>query len=432
MKWRWRDQKTARWYAVIVLVAAFGCLSTTGCHRSARLRYQEQFSPDDSLVAYLEDHSGWELLLGHKTDITHDFSACWTRVETPRKRVTVQLPSPPGDWSYHDDVPNEMKISPDSRYMGVLLPGSLTVIDMLSGQPSTITTGNIGSFSWISSDELAYFRVEVQDSSQLPETAIYRTSVSAPERTGRRVFGSNGAGDVSLHLGGMDRVYWSPDGRYVVFRDGSTRAGGYSIFNFQTATARTLPEQIRLIVHFAWTPDSSAFFCISSRRPYGDSVLFMNPETLESIDFSAEFLQHISLEGQALSFLSTRDWFRWTADGEYLILNRWLPQKSGLLIDLDPWRVLPIADQLNRLLPNESDRMPALEYLPVDGYVGVRTWGPDALARYAVSYDLQRIVELGPGQEKLIYSNSGDTAAAITGRHGKVTLYKFNIPPISP
>jgi hypothetical protein len=157
--------------------------------------------------------------------------------------------------------------------LAVVSPGAILFVDLASGKVgrSRLPDETITSLGWIAPQTIGYASFKNAQPEGVPLRTIWRQDVeSGPEKRTSLLQdkGVGGAGGVALSSDDWPREYWSPDGRYVLFREaGATESA--SLLEVSTQRTRPLGPEGTTLERGAWKHDGSAVLWASLDRKEG-------------------------------------------------------------------------------------------------------------------------------------------------------------------
>jgi hypothetical protein len=340
-------------FITLGIVNAAGCVAGT-------TREDLRFSAEGTCVCYLKEDRLEEPWL-HGKVWSRSISLHWCRTSDPAKESSVAIDTLGVEFGGYIHVPClGAEWSPDASRIGVLTPHKLVIVETGSRKKTEIRDGQIMGFTWLSAEKIAYCTRRARSGMQ--RRVICRQNVlnqrgtevvALPEHSGKYL-----KDDYSLP------THWSPSGKYAIFLEPRS-PGQFHCVDLLDGTMRTFGQTDASDQGVVWAPGSARAFCVSRKvgpEDLYEAVLF-EPATGRTLDCTAGF-QAAFGDGWSAASATPSVWAPvWTRDGKYIIASG--SSTGGLLVQPDPWRVIPLGQAVAAGLRIKS--RPWLFSLPVAG-----------------------------------------------------------------
>jgi len=372
---------------ISLVVALGGCSSEAfeGCSRV-------QVSPDGNWTAYLWEDRRVVQRGPEWYTIQQVVSICCSSSATPEKTKIVKV----AEWGrskMHDPLKAQthFAFSPQGSRLAVVHPEGLLIVTLASGESHRrhIQQGLVSSLAWIDEDTIGYVTYEtLADEGGKTIRTFWRERVNQPadkpvvihHDTDVRYPVSNQA--VLYEADGWPQEFWSPDGKYAVFRGAIDTDAAY-LLDLATGNTRKLPGSGAL-EYATWSHDGRRVLWYAHAGAHNTYNAFLHTiHEWETVDLSGKFQE---VFGTPVSY--TRIELLWTPDNQFLVgSNLGL---GGYLIKPVPWEVRLIGKKLQQ--PGEAVP-PYIRGQAVPGVL-IASFAPDEAV---VDYNGNILKKLGPG-----------------------------------
>lgn len=362
-------------FVALVLIASGCSYMTTGGEVS--------FSNDGTIAAYVCAKQ-WDLPLPPEVPtIRSKLWVRWQKLDKPQDYLTAEIGVFGRDWGGWD-VKNRVHLvfSPDNRYLAVVSPRHLVVIDCLAQQRRVLTAPDevVTSLVWLDNDELAYASCsKSRDRGRVGTlTNFWRQGIDQSFEERALILSNENSGtclEKGLGLSEWPREKWSPDRRFALFSAQGFR-GELKLLDVLEGTATVVVPGGYSFEGISWKSDGSAAACVGYHRSAPMMAFLLDPRTGERQDFSKELNMAFGSDSR---FSPPRIPPRWTPGDQYVIVND--SETGGCLVRPHPWAVIPVARRLIDHLGNDDSIVLAEEYKrqlpwifwqPAEGWV--RVW----------------------------------------------------------
>ena len=328
-----------------IITLALICFALSGCSTSSDEGSRGvQISPNGEWIAYLWYEREYVQRGPEPVPVRETVSLCWSATATPQKITCLPL----GEWDPDQSAEflssqTHLVFSHKGRCLAIVQPGRLLFVDLVSGQTGIheladeVTT----SLSWLDEQTVGYVTYKKSGLGEDDKT----------ERTfWRQRFDQSVAERTAIHCNvdiryplptildeGQDwpQEFWSPDGRFVLFRDPSRR-GSPCLLKIVTQKVQGLQHSGALEAA-AWRRDSSqvVYTVCTGYQAYQEFLLDISRGDL--LDLTSQFRDVFQTSKPYLEPL-------WTPDGQFVVGSNL--ELGGYLIRPQPWSVNLIGKKL--------------------------------------------------------------------------------------
>ncbi len=331
--------------AACLLVAVF---VLAGCATPQREFYFPRFSPDGTMVAWLEQQASRTPLL-----VRQQVRLCWRDVAERRAvhavDIAAVLPTfndPPIAWRTH------YAFSPAGRQVAAASPAGLQVIDLAEGRIRRLSAPRerITSFAWVGDDRIVYVaqtRRLLELSSDLLNADLWDRTVWRQRVDGREPRRSvwqeqaaaTGAGDVPV----WPLEHFSPDGQRLLLSS-PYADGQFQLLDLDDGSRIAFGSSSGPASLVAWKPDSSAAVVVGGAWPVSAWLVDAAGGQISDISnpFRKAFGEYPPMEMPGFA-----------GDGRLIVNDA---GRRGCLVRLDPWQVTPVGRTMLSGLEIRLDR----------------------------------------------------------------------------
>ena len=341
------------------------------------------FSADGTLAAY-SCAKRWDLPLPPETPtIRSRVWVRWCELSRPEAYHDIEIGVFGRDWGgWNVENLVHTAFSPDNRYLAVVSPRHLLLIDRETGEQRTLTHPDevVTSLTWLDKQQLGFASCTPKTDAGKRSSVVHfwRQRIS-PSSSARELIlsqeRSDRCPDKGLGRHEWPRERWSPDGSFVLFSTESF-PGDLMLLDVAAGTARSVALRGFRFEGISWKADGSAAACVGLSRKGSMIAFVIDPRTGEKVDFSDEFngafSEHPTVTAPSLARL-------WTPDNQFVIVNSLT--KGGCLVKPRPWELIPTSrrfiDRIARdgshvLAEDRHERAPWVFWQPTRGWV--RIW----------------------------------------------------------
>lgn len=335
-----------------------------------------EFSPDSSMLAYsFAKGIQWRSLLPANGVLCMNLEVRWRPVTSAQDQGAFpvdELAVPRFDFYVLSEHVHWV-FSPDSRHLAVVSPHNIDIIDIASGKSRRVKGDGdlVSCLFWTAPDEIVYmahssrFRLKPEDNNdpdeEVSDVTVWRQKIEA--RPGDRVaLFRDKRVRAGTHFLNWGLAHPSPDGRYLVFKS-NLDGVSLTLLDVAKGTVRPLvPCGVLYEKKTAWKPDGSAVLCACSTMRGGCHAVLVEPETGKTEDLTALFEKTFGRLVPKLDPL-------WTADGRFVVVRPHEAPSRGALLQVHPWKVIPLGDQLARRQNLDKEEFVTLRRVPLAGWV---------------------------------------------------------------
>jgi hypothetical protein len=338
------------------------------------------FSPDSLTVAYVHIVSG-----GGFGGPVQPMTIRWRNLREPLAEHKLSTLARITDQRGNATIDLLMEFSPDSKHLAVVSPFQMEIVDLAAAKSRRQSMADelVTSCAWQTDHTIGYCS-HTHRHGRVPESSTRSFYIQDLDDSPgqRRLVWREERVEAGNELFEWPLERWSPNGRCVVLAS-PYEHGLFRLLDMRSGQLRDIGPCDGYSSQVSWKPDSSMLACVAGRWPV--RAWLVQPSTGERRDFSGPFRGQF---GDYPPLLEPR----WTADGEYLLVNS--DSLGGCLVRPEPWQVIELRARLAHLFEPEKHRSTwpsgAVHALPLPGWVAF--WGPGAL--YAINYGTTRLVKL--------------------------------------